>query len=75
MKKFSTVVLTMLLAGSLVFAQNTGGDQNSKPGTGTTSGQPTKTTSGKKASKTKSKKHKGGKKAKKSSPSTTPAPK
>ena len=69
MKKLFTVVFTMLLAGSLAFAQDTG---NTKTGT------PTKTataSTGKKATKT-SKAHKGGKKGKKStSPSTNTAPK
>ena len=64
MRKFLTAVFTVLLAASLAFAQNTGGDKASKTGGGTA-----KDTTGKKPaateSKTKSKKgHKGGKKGK-----------
>jgi hypothetical protein len=66
MKKLLTVVFTMLLAGSLAFAQDTGGDKTK----GTTT--PPKT-SGKKATKT-SKAHKGGKKGKKGSGGTTTPP-
>jgi hypothetical protein len=72
MKKLLTVVFTMLLAGSLAFAQGTAGT----PATGseTKGGTPPKTASGKKAAKTKA--HKGGKKGKKSTtPTTTTTPK
>ncbi len=71
MKKLFTVVFTMLLAGSLAFAQGTGGstDASKAPAGGKKT-----TTSAKKATK---KAHKGGKKSKKgSAPATTaPAPK
>jgi hypothetical protein len=68
MKKLFTFVFTLLLAGSLSFAQATGGSTTSKT-------DAPKTESGKKA-KAKTKAHKGGKKSKKSSGSTTtPAPK
>jgi hypothetical protein len=71
MKKLFTVVFTMLLAGSLAFAQATGGSTDSKAPKDTKVAA-----SGKKATKT-SKAHKGGKKGKKSSggTTTTPAPK
>jgi hypothetical protein len=69
MKKLFTVVFTMLLAGSLAFAQGTTGDPGAKTKTSET---PTKT-SGKKATKT-SKAHKGGKKSKKSTTTTTTPP-
>ncbi|HEY6306958.1 MAG TPA: hypothetical protein VI488_10935 [Candidatus Angelobacter sp.] len=63
MKKLLTVVFTMLLAGSLAFAQDTGGSTDkTKP--------PATTTGGKKPTKT-SKAHKGGKKGKKGSSSTS----
>jgi len=66
MKKLLTVVFAMLLAGSLSFAQATGGSTDTKT---------PKTETGKKATKT-SKAHKGGKKSKKNSGgTTTPAPK
>jgi hypothetical protein len=69
MKKLFTVVFTMLLAGSLAFAQDTGGD------TSKTKGKTTTAETGKKPTKT-SKAHKGGKKGKKGSGgSTTPPPK
>jgi uncharacterized protein YdeI (BOF family) len=66
MKKLLTVVFTMLLAGSLAFAQDTGGAS----GKGKTT-PPAKET-GKKGAKTKA--HKGGKKGKKSSGGTTTPP-
>lgn len=67
MKKVFTFVFTMVLAGSLSFAQGTGGS--------TSKTDAPKTESGKKA-KSKTKAHKGGKKGKKSSGgTTTPAPK
>jgi hypothetical protein len=71
MKKLFTVVFTMLLAGSLAFAQSTGGS----PGAQTGTGKPIENTktSGKKANKT-SKAHKGGKKSKKGSTGSTTAP-
>jgi hypothetical protein len=59
MKKLLTVAFTMLLAGSLAFAQTTSGD------TKTDSTKTSTKTTGKKGSKT-SKAHKGGKKGKKS---------
>ena len=70
MKKLFTVVSTILLAGSLAFAQATGGSTETKA---PTSGKTT-TTSAKKGAK---KAHKGGKKSKKGSNATsaTPAPK
>ena len=68
MKKLLTVVFTMLLAGSLAFAQATGGSTDTA-GTG----KKAATTSGKKATKTK-KGHKGGKKGKKGSTDTTTTP-
>ena len=68
MKKLLTVVFTMLLAGSLAFAQATGGSTDEAAGTGK---KVETTTSGKKATKTK-KGHKGGKKGKKGSSTTTP---
>jgi hypothetical protein len=74
MKKFATLVFTMLIAGSLAFPQDTGGDKATKGNTGgkkpaIESTTKTKTKSGKKG-------HKGGKKGKKSSGSTsTPPPK
>jgi Ni/Co efflux regulator RcnB len=65
MKKLITIVLTMLVAGTLSFAQTGGGSTDTKA----------PKTEGKKATKT-SKAHKGGKKSKKSSGgSTTPPPK
>jgi hypothetical protein len=63
MKKLLTVVFTMLLAGSLAFAQTGGGSTDAKT--------PTKTAS----KKGKTKAHKGGKKSKKGTTTTTPAPK
>ena len=64
MKKLFTVVFTMLVAGTLCFAQATAGSTDQKA----------PATTGKKATKT-SKAHKGGKKGKKSTGSTTtPAP-
>jgi len=70
MKKIATLVFSLMLAASLSFAQDTGGDKAPKTGT-------TKTTSGKKTTKAPAAKgHKGGKKGKKSSGGTsTPAPK
>ena len=83
MKKFLTVVSTLLLAGSLAFAQNTGGDKKPKTdnpqgsntqGTATTTAP--STTSGKKGHKGGKKGHKGGKKSKKGNGTTnTPPPK
>jgi hypothetical protein len=73
MKKFATLVFTMLLAGSLAFAQDTG-DKATKGNTGgkkpaIESTTKTKTKGGKKG-------HKGGKKGKKGSTTpTTPPPK
>jgi len=70
MKKLFTVLSTILLAGSLAFAQTTGGSDASKaPATGK------KTTTG--AKKGAKKAHKGGKKSKKGSnaASATQAPK
>jgi hypothetical protein len=66
MKKLLTVVFTMLLAGSLAFAQTGAGSTGAQADTG----KKPATTSSKK-SKT-SKAHKGGKKNKKGSSSTTP---
>ncbi len=70
MKKLFTVVFTMLLAGSLAFAQTGGSD---KPA----GDKPASTDSGKKPHKGGKKGHKGGKKSKKGSTggntgSTTP---
>jgi hypothetical protein len=67
MKKLLTLVTTMLLAGSLAFAQTGGGADK-------TTTAP-KTESGKKAHKGGKKAHKGGKKTKKGSTDTTAAPK
>jgi hypothetical protein len=70
MKKLLTFVFTMLVAGTLCFAQTGGGTTDS-------SKTPASATTGKKSTKT-SKAHKGGKKSKKSTGSTTtpaPAPK
>jgi hypothetical protein len=64
MKKLFTVVFAMLLAGSLAFAQATGGSTDKAGKTEAA------TTSGKKATKSK-KGHKGGKKGKKGSAATT----
>jgi hypothetical protein len=68
MKKLLTLVTTLLLAGSLAFAQTTpsGSDKTTTPA---------KTESGKKASKSGKKGHKGGKKSKKNSSDTTTTPK
>ncbi len=68
MKKLLTVVFTMLLAGSLAYAQTS---------TDKTAGdKPASTDSGKKGHKGGKKGHKGGKKGKKgSTDSTTPPPK
>ncbi|HEY6273184.1 MAG TPA: hypothetical protein VIX19_14485 [Terriglobales bacterium] len=67
MKKLLTVVFTMVVAGTLCFAQTGGGSTDQ----GKTAAP---ATSGKKATKT-SKAHKGGKKSKKSTgATTTPAP-
>jgi hypothetical protein len=83
MKKILTVVFTMLLAVSLAFAQDTGGDKASKTGTGgtskdTTGKKPAATPSIETKTKTKTKSgkkgHKGGKKSKKGSSSTTTPP-
>ena len=63
MKRLSTFVFALLLAGSLSFAQDTGGDKAADSGK-----KVQKTTKTKKA-------HKGGKKSKKSSGTTTPPPK
>lgn len=63
MKKLMTVVFSMLLAGSLAFAQ-TGGSSTDK------TAAPSTVKSGKKATKTR-KSHKGGKKSKKGSSSAT----
>jgi hypothetical protein len=75
MKKLLTVVCTMLLAGSLAIAQDTGGDKGTKTNTGgkkpaveSTTKTKTKTKGGKKG-------HKGGKKGKKGTTPTTPPPK
>jgi hypothetical protein len=65
MKKVLTVVFAMLLAGTLSFAQATGGSTDTKT--------PTTAASGKKATKT-HKAHKGGKKSKKNSGGTTTPP-
>lgn len=68
MKKLTTSVFTLLLAGSLSMAQDTG-DKKPKA-----AGQPTAQSSeGKKATKT-SKAHKGGKKHKKGSSGNAAAP-
>jgi hypothetical protein len=66
MKKLLTVVFAVLLAGSLAFAQDTGGDKaKTLPKTShLPQPQPDAHKSGKKG-------HKGGKKGKKSSPSTS----
>ncbi len=71
MKKIATLAFTLMLAASLSFAQDTGGDK--APKTGTAKPAPT----GKKTTKAPAAKgHKGGKKGKKSSGGTsTPAPK
>jgi len=63
MKKLMTVVFSMLLAGSLAFAQTGGGsaDKTAAPAT---------VKSGKKATKTR-KSHKGGKKSKKGATNAT----
>jgi hypothetical protein len=66
MKKLQTVVFTMLLAGSLAFAQ-TGGDKSPAP-KGKTDNP---TESSKKETKSGKKGHKGGKKGKKGSGGTT----
>jgi hypothetical protein len=75
MKKLLTVVFTMLVAGSLAFAQTNTGDKGATSGSGGTI--PPIRTTGKKATKTTTKAHKGGKKGKKSTTptSTTPTPK
>jgi hypothetical protein len=66
MKKLLTLVFTMLLAGSLAFAQATG-DKASAP-----KGKPDNPTeSNKKEAKSGKKGHKGGKKGKKGSGGTT----
>ncbi len=62
MKKLLTVVFTMLLAGSLAYAQ-TGADK-------TASDKPASTDGGKKGHKGGKKGHKGGKKSKKGSSTT-----
>jgi hypothetical protein len=72
MKKLLTVVFTMLLAGSLAFAQATTGSSGAQSGPSKPIENP-KTTSGKKATKT-SKAHKGGKKSKKGTTTTTTTP-
>jgi hypothetical protein len=64
MKKLLTAVITMLLAGSLAFAQATTGSTGAQADTG----KKPATTSGKKG---KSKAHKGGKKGKKGSSTST----
>jgi len=74
MKKFSTVVFTMLLAGSLAFAQNTGGDKASVKGKADNPQESVKTGRGKKSHKGGKKGHKGGKNHKKGSPGTTTPP-
>ena len=66
MKKLFTVVSTILLAGSLAFAQAGGSTDTKAPATGKKT-----TTSAKKGAK---KAHKGGKKSKKGSAATTAAP-
>jgi hypothetical protein len=72
MKKLATLVFALLLAGSLSFAQATGGGTGSQAPAD--AGKPAD--SGKKAHKGGKKGHKGGKKAKKGSTDTaTPAPK
>ncbi len=71
MKKLLTVVFTMLLAGSLAFAQDTGGSTDVHKG-GKTAADKTAA----KEHKGGKKGHKGGKKSKKgSSTTTTPPPK
>jgi Ni/Co efflux regulator RcnB len=70
MKKLLTVVFTMLLAGSLAFAQNTGGDKAKGKENPTESNK----TAESKAHKGGKKGHKGGKKGKKSSGGTTTPP-
>jgi len=70
MKKLLTVVFTMLLAGSLAFAQDTGGDKAKTTGKTKTGTAAAATSSGK----TKTKAHKGGKKGKKSGTTTTTPP-
>jgi hypothetical protein len=78
MKKFMTVVFAMFLAGSLAFAQDTGGDKAKQlnPQPLPPRKTPTATAnadSGKKATKT-SKTHKGGKTSKAPQPAASPAP-
>jgi len=68
MKKLLTLVATMLLAGSLAFAQTTSGSADK-----TTT--PSKTDSGKTGKKSGKKAHKGTKKSKKSSSDTATTPK
>jgi hypothetical protein len=67
MKKLLTVVFTMLLAGTLAFAQAPASSDNK-----TTGSEPAKATTAKKGSKSKA--HKGGKKSKKSSSTTSTTP-
>jgi len=71
MKRLSTFVFALLLAGSLSFAQNTGGD---KAAAGK---KPTVEDTAKKGHKGGKKGHKGGKKSKKGAgdAGTTPPPK
>jgi len=70
MKKFMTVVFTMLLAGSLAFAQAGTGSTDQKAAT------PTVKTSGKKATKShKSRKGKNSKKGSSTPATTTTTPK
>ncbi len=73
MKKLLTVVFTMLVAGSLAFAQATGGSTDQAHKGGKTAATEKTAEKGKKGGK---KGHKGGKKSKKgSTESTTPPPK
>ena len=72
MKKLFTVVFTMLLAGSLAFAQTGGGSTGDAAKT-KKGAEAQMAPSGKKATKTK-KGHKGGKKSKKNSGGTTTPP-
>ena len=69
MKKLFTLVCALLIGGTLTFAQ-TGGTSGGQ----TAGGDTTKSDTAKKG-KTKKAHHKGGKKSKKSTTDTTPAPK
>ena len=70
MKKLATFVFALLLAGSLSFAQNTGGSTD----TSKTKTKTPATTTEKKGHKGGKKGHKGGKKGKKGSGGTTTPP-